>query len=135
MAKKAILTLYSLTVLVVLFNTGYNVHDYLFADINELPQGEYQYSIVSPDERNKMNVYVVKNSIGTAVRGELETKDGVSNIFWQTGIDSADVVWNGDEVMVINGIPVDSEHPYDCRRGTSLFTEGSLMTNLGGQKY
>lgn len=130
MAKKAVFGLYLLTVLVVLFNTFYSVHDYLSADINNLPEGDFEYSIQSPDGQNKMNIYLVKNSIGTAVRGEFETKDGVSNIFWQTGADSADVVWNSDTVIVINGIPVDSEHPYDCRRGTALFTEGSPITNL-----
>ncbi len=140
MSKRySLLWLYALTILVIIFNIGANLKNYLFADINDLPVGELLYSLDSPAGDKKMNFYLVKNSFGEGVRGELETGDKKSNIFWQTGTDSVHADWLQDDYILINDIPltVTGEFKYDCRKGTSLFSDGALreeFINGNGKK-
>ncbi len=130
--KKKLLwrAVYVLAFAVTLVNVIFSLKNYLFADINDLPRGKCVSSVSSPDGYRTVDVYVVKNSLGTAVRGELTfTETGEhKNIFWQTGISKVYVHWEGDEVVYFNEVPVSGNgaNSYDCRRGTSLFTDGAL---------
>lgn len=124
--------LYLITALVVAVNTAAGVWYELFTDIDRLPEGTLAFSVENPTGSRTMNVYVVSNNLGDAVRGEIVDKNESYNIFWQTGIDSVDVYWADEKNIVINNIPLDASDKfgYDCRRGTSLFDEGSLVQNF-----
>lgn len=120
--------LYIITAIVIIIELGFTVNGSLFTDISKLPQGELTYSSVSPVGDKTLNVYVVKNNLGVAVRGEIKTDDDTYNIFWQTGFDFENAYWQDGQNVIINNIPLDSNDAfgYDCRRGLSLFDEGSL---------
>ncbi len=124
--------LYTITAIVIIVEIGFAVKGSLFTDIAELPCGELSYSTQSPDYDKTLNVYVVKNNLGTAVRGEIVTKSDTHNIFWQTDIETVDAYWLDDHNIVINDIVLNSSDTfgYDCRRGYSLFDEGSLEQNF-----
>lgn len=124
--------LYTVTALIIVFDIVCAVKGSLFTDIADLPPGTLQSSCVSPSGQKKMNIYIVKNNIGVAVRGEIEQNDEKHNIFWQTGIESVDAMWLDEETVVINEIPLNANDTfgYDCRRGYSLFDEGSLEQNF-----
>lgn len=124
--------LYAITALIIAFDIGFAVKGSLFTDIADLPEGTLQTSSVSPSGEKTMNIYIVKNNLGVAVRGEIEQNDTKYNIFWQTGIDAVEAVWLNDDTVVINEIPLNANDTfgYDCRRGYSLFDEGSLEQNF-----
>lgn len=127
--KYAFLLLYIAALIISLINTAFSLKNYLFADINELPAGRLVAEVPSPTGEKTVNVYLVKNSLGSAVRGELVLKSGeAKNVFWQTDIDGVNVTWGNEELIFFNDVPIsgDGSHSYDCRRGTSLFTDGSL---------
>lgn len=124
--------LYILTALVMLVELSFAVKQSLFTDISQLPEGKLQSSTLSPSGNSTMNIYVVKNNLGVAVRGEIVTNDQKHNIFWQTGIDEVQADWINEDTVLINEIPLDANDTfgYDCRRGYSLFDEGSLEQNF-----
>lgn len=124
--------IYIITAIVVVLDLWFTVKGSLFTDISKLPEGELAHSAVSPAGDKTLNVYVVKNSVGVAVRGEIQARDNTYNIFWQTGFDFENAYWQDDQNVVINNIPLDSNDTfgYDCRRGLSLFDEGSLADNF-----
>lgn len=124
--------LYVITALVVVVELGFAVKGGLFTDISELPTGMLAGSSVSPSGEKKLNIYVVENNLGVAVRGEISNGDDAYNIFWQTGIDTVEAVWLNDDTVMINEIPLNADDTfgYDCRRGYSLFEEGSLEQNF-----
>ncbi len=124
--------LYVVTAIVIFLELGFAVKGSLFTDITELPVGTLESSTVSPSGNKTMNIYLVKNSIGVAIRGEITSDSGSHNIFWQTGIDSVEAVWLNDDTVIINEIPLNADDTfgYDCRRGYSLFDEGSLEQNF-----
>ncbi len=130
--------LYFITAVIIIAELGFAVKGSLFTDIAELPVGTLTDTAVSPSGTKTMNIYLVKNNVGVAIRGEI-TKNGKShNIFWQTGIDDVEAVWLDDETVIINEIPLEADDTfgYDSRRGYSLFDEGSLeqnFTNYRGQ--
>lgn len=124
--------LYVFTAIVMIIEIGFSVKESLFTDISELPPGVISYSITSPTGSKKLNIYTVKNNFGCAVRGEIENDNKSHNIFWQTGIEEVTASWLDDETVLINEIPLNADDTfgYDCRRGYSLFDEGSLDENF-----
>ena len=124
--------IYILTAIIVVIELWFSVKGSLFTDIAELPVGTQINSYSSPSGEKNMNVFLVKNNLGCAVRCEIETQDTKYNIFWQTGIESVDVVWLNNDEVAINKIPLNANDKfgYDCRRGYSLFDEGSLEQNF-----
>lgn len=124
--------LYFVTAIVIFADLTCTIWGGLFTDISQLPTGELSYSTVSPSGDKSLNIYVVENNISTAVRGEISTATDTYNIFWQTDIETVDAYWNDDKNVVINDIMLDSGDTfgYDCRRGYSLFDEGSIEQNF-----
>ena len=120
------------TALIIAVDIGVAVKGSLFTDIADLPTGTLRTASVSPSGEKTMNIYVVENNLGVAVRGEIEQNNKKHNIFWQTGIDDVEAVWLNEDTVVINEIPLNSDDTfgYDCRRGYSLFDEGSLEQNF-----
>ena len=124
--------LYVIATLVIFADIIFAVHGSLFTNIAELPTGTLKASSVSPSGEKTMNIYVVKNNLGVAVRGEIVNGDSSHNIFWQTGIDDVEALWLNNDTVIINEIPLNADDTfgYDCRRGYSLFDEGSLEQNF-----
>lgn len=124
--------IYVITALVIIVELAFAVKASIFTDISDLPKGTLQHSYLSPNEEKTMNIYLVKNNLGVAIRGEIVAEDEAHNIFWQTGIDSVEAIWMNDNTVVINDIPLaaDDKFGYDCRRGYSLFDEGALEQNF-----
>ncbi|MBR6501826.1 MAG: hypothetical protein IKT42_00115 [Clostridia bacterium] len=124
--------LYLVTVLVMVVELGFTVKNSIFTNIADVPTGTFVESYPCDSCEKKMNVYLVKNNLGTAIRGEIESNGQKHNIFWQTGIESVDVVWINEDTILINEIPLDVNDTfgYDCRRGYSLFDDGSLEENF-----
>lgn len=124
--------LYLIAAIIIFTDVGFAVKGSLFSDITDLPTGTLQNTFSSPSEEKVMNVYVVKNNLGNAIRVEIMDEGNSHNIFWQTGIDTIDAVWLDNETVMINQIPlnVNDTFGYDCRRGYSLFDEGSLEQNF-----
>ena len=123
---------YLLTAVIVVVELIFSVKGSLFTDISKLPQGTLLYSSESPSGDKNLNIYVVKNNLGVAVRGEIQTQSDKYNIFWQTDADFQNAYWIDENDVVINDIPLNSSDTfgYDCRRGYSLFDEGSLADNV-----
>ncbi len=123
--------LYIITSIIMVLELGFAVKSNLFTNISDLPKGAFEKSVSSPLGNKTINIYIVKNNLGVAIRGEIATADDTRNIFWQTGTDRADVVWLDDETVIINEIPLNSDDTfgYDCRRGYSLFDDGALAQN------
>lgn len=121
---------YALTLIISAVNVAITIKDNLFFDINSLPQGNYSYSVTSPTGDKVLNIYVVENSLGAAVRGEIVSDGVAKNVFWQTDTAAVASYWENNDVVNVNELSINIAQGavYDCRRGTSLFQEG----NLGG---
>lgn len=123
---------YFLTLVAVIVNSVLFVKDSFFFSMNDLPSGNRQYSVSSPDNGFSVTVYRVENNLGTAVRVEAlktgEKKHKARNIFWQTDIVDVTLQWIDGDVIVINEVPINIADGgyYDCRRGMSIMTEGSI---------
>ncbi len=124
--------LYIITAIIIFIELGFAVKGELFTDIEKLPKGELSYSAVSPSGEKVLNVYLIENSLGSAVRCEISTADDTHNIFWQTEITSVNAEWLDEQFIEINGIKLncDDRFGYDSRRGYSLFDEGALEQNF-----
>ena len=123
---------YIITAIVIIAEIVFAVKGSLFTDISDLPTGEKIASYPCESGEKTMNVYLIKNTLGSAIRCEIEKEGDRYNIFWQTGIETVEVVWLSNDEVAINNIPLDANDTfgYDCRRGYSLFDEGSLEQNF-----
>ena len=127
MKKKLIFSVYLLAFAVTVINTVFCVRDSVHFSMDNLPLGNEIHSSYSPDGSQILKVYQIKNTIGTAVRAEIADKNGTRNIYWQTDISDVEYSWFNDRTVIINNIRINSvEGSYDCRRGYSIFSEGSL---------
>ncbi len=94
---------------------------YLFYDLNRLPVGTFQGSYISPEKTYTLKIYLVEGTLTSpGIRGELNynyknTKN--KNIYWNHNLESANVYWETDDIVVINGIKIDVRwDTYDFRR-------------------
>lgn len=119
---------YLLAFLVMAANLIFVIRDSMTFSLDKLPTGEKLYSIASPAGDKTLTVYCVNNSFGTAVRADVTSRDGVRNVYWQTGLDGVDSGWINNMVVDINGVELNVEAgaEYDCRLGYSIFREGSI---------
>lgn len=128
MKNIAFKSMYFLALAVLVVNLVFAVKNGAFYYIDELPSGKLMYTLDSPDGEKTLNVYLVENKIGAAVRGEVVCGDERPyNIFWQTDTDSVKSSWIDENIVVINDVILDVRiSTYDSRRGTSLFQEGAV---------
>lgn len=127
MKKKIFSFVYVLAAVVVAINTFFIVRDSLYFTMDDLPDGEEIYSVASPSGNQVLTVYSVKNSLGTAVRADVRSGGKVRNLYWQTGLSEVDSGWINETTVVINDVEINvKKGSYDCRRGYSIFSEGSI---------
>lgn len=127
MKNKALLGIYLLAALVIAVDLFFNVRDSMRFSMDDLPAGQELYAARSPDGAHTLTVYRVDNTLGIAVRADVRSGGSVRNIYWQTGLDDVDYSWLDNENVMINDVVINVEEgSYDCRRGYSIFSEGSL---------
>lgn len=121
---------YIAALFITLVNVFFFVKDAFFFKMSDLPNGKFAASLDSPNGVGKVSMYRVENSLGSAIRVQYNSTDGKkhTNIFWQTDIDNADMEWINDENIKVNNIMINVAKGgyYDCRRGVSIMTEGSI---------
>lgn len=119
---------YSVALIVVLVNCFFWVKNNIFIKIENVPDGEYQFSVDSPDELTELKVYFVDMQLGHSVRVSATDAEGTKNIYWQTDIETAKIKWKNNNEVVINGISIDlAENEYfDCRSIRSIFNDGLM---------
>ena len=92
--KKVCVILVVITFIVTAVNLGFSFSDAFFYDTQDLPEGEFLYSSLSPSGEKTLKIYRVDSTLGKGIRGELVTFSDSSemkseNIFWHTCIDNA----------------------------------------------
>ena len=123
--------LFVLAFAVIAANTVTATIQSLFPSISNLPQGEFMQSSISPEGNSRVDFYIIKNSMGVAIRGERVRGDEHDNIYWQTNIDSVNVEWLDEKGIIINSIPLNIEtDKFDSRKGTSIFSDGVLAYKI-----
>ena len=122
---------YSLAAIVLVINMIALLKDEFSYSTDYLPTGEKCAEFLSPEGDKRVEVYLVRNALGVAVRAQYLPNDGETaprNIYWQTDTDITDVKWQSNRHVDINGvvINVDGGYAYDSRKGASIFRSGAL---------
>lgn len=104
---KAVFLTIGVVALLIVGLLGYGVY-WAFFDMNRLPTGEYLTEESSPDGKYTLKAYVANGGATTsyAVRGELvfNQKDRrAKNIYWNQKENRADIKWNDNDTVMING--------------------------------
>lgn len=99
--------------LVTIVNTAFMFKDAFFYDIEDLPEGEFLYSSLSPSGDKTLKIYKVNSTLGTGVRGELVTmlengEMNFKNIFWHTDTTNAVAGWVNDTTVKINNVEINT---------------------------
>lgn len=106
------------------------VIDNVFLDISDVPNGEYQASFSSPNERTVLDCYLVETNIGDAVRVTKTVNNKTETIFWQANESDVNIYWpsNDDKLVIINGVVLDlsKNETYDSRSMRSIFNDGIM---------
>lgn len=128
--KKSIffLVFYCLAFLVLIVNSVYLVLDNAYVDISDVPTGEYKYASNSPNGTRQLNVYVVKTDIGDGIRISEIENNNIENVFWQTNVSEANIYWQDNDSVIINGIMLDlsKDEIFDSRYMRSIFNDGLM---------
>ena len=99
--------------LVTIVNMAFMFKDAFFYDIEDLPEGEFLYSSLSPSGDKTLKIYKVNSTLGTGVRGELVTmlnsgEMQSQNIFWHTDTTNAVAGWVNDTTVKINNVEINT---------------------------
>ena len=122
---------YALAFLLIFANTVISAVQSLNPDIDDLPVCRLIDSCDSPNGSSRIDVYLVSNSLGNAVRCDYVTGETHTNIYWQTNSDKAEVKWLSERSITINNVPLNVKtDKFDSRRGTAIFSEGVLAENI-----
>lgn len=111
-------------------NMFFYVKDQFFYTINDLPEGQYLYSSMSPDNTRSAEVYRIETPEGRAIRVELRTFDfsneenivsSEKNIYWEVNKSVVTVGWEDNDVITIDNRVLDLSlgQTYDSRKITT----------------
>lgn len=120
--------LYVLAFVTVAVNMVFTVKETIAPDIDQLPKGTLIVSVDSPEKEMTLNIYLVENSLGKGIRGEV-FKDGKrENVYWQTGIEKVNCGWHNKKTVVINSVflNVVRGDKFDCRSDVSILQTNGL---------
>ena len=86
---------------------GYGVY-WAFFDMSRLPEGDFLTEETSPDGAYTVKAYLTNGGATTSysIRGELvqnKNSGKTKNIYWNSGEETADIEWAGQDTVVING--------------------------------
>ena len=122
--SKLFICLYILCAVVVLINSFFFIKDEFFYDIENLPEGKFVFSSLSPLGDKTALLYCVETPQGQAVRVELVefntdmTVKREKNIYWEIGKNSVTIYWENDKQIVIDGVVlnISKNEVFDGRR-------------------
>jgi hypothetical protein len=119
---------YFAALLVIMVNSFFLIKDNFFINIESVPEGEFLYSELSPDESIELKVYSIELPVGNSIRISETREDKTRNIFWQTGTENAKIKWKNASTVIINGIDLDlnEKEYFDCRSISSIFNDGLM---------
>lgn len=117
---------------VLLLNILFMIKDRFFYDIEDLPEGQFLYSSLSPTAEKSVHIYLIETPNGVATRGELivfeeNGEPKYQNIYWQLGVENVMVDWleegkmvridpadgSNENAVILNVIKGET---YDCRK-------------------
>ena len=80
---------------------------FLFYSMVRLPKGDYLSESTSANGRYTIKTYLCNGgaTVDYAVRGELITNtenNKVKNIYWDYNISKSDIIWEEDDIAIIN---------------------------------
>ncbi|MGM9987629.1 MAG: DUF5412 domain-containing protein [Bacillaceae bacterium] len=107
-------------ILIIIVLLGWLVYHFFYS-MNSLPKGEFINQFESPTGAYVINIYRSDGGATTsyAIRGELVTTktNKQKNIYWEYHVENAEVSWESDHVVMINGKKLDvRKDTYDYRR-------------------
>ncbi len=106
-SKKTLVILALITFLVTLFNIIGIVGDTFFYSIQEVPQGKKVATYKSAVSDDRVDVYLIENPKGDAIRCEAVSGDKSRNIYWEVGGAVPTVAWVDKTIVYINGKSLD----------------------------
>jgi hypothetical protein len=91
---------------------GYMVIYWAFYDMGRLPTGDFLTEETSPDGKYTLKAYVTNGgaTVSYSVRGELvfnERNNKTKNIYWNYRENTANITWNDNDTVIINGHKLD----------------------------
>lgn len=96
--------------------------NYLFFNIDRLPEGEALAEKTSPSGAYTVVTYVnnTHSTVAPAVRGEViyhDEHDKLRNLYWAYRIEKGEIEWINEHVVSINGMELDvRKDTYDFRK-------------------
>ncbi len=123
--------IYYIFIFVVLIaNIFFYVKDRFFYNMEELPEGQFLYSSMSPDNTRSAEVYRVDTPRGSAIRVELRSfnfsdKENVvseeKNIYWAVDKSVVTVGWEDNNIVTVDTktLDVSKGETYDSRKITT----------------
>ena len=115
-----------LLLIVMLFNLIFLAVDAFGHNMEKLPEGKFLYSIMSPDGKNTLSLYLVNvKNVNTAIRGEVasiseDQNIEKHNIYWQVGSKTAIAGWKDENTVTINDQELKITETYDSRTQIEL---------------
>lgn len=121
---------YVLVFLIFAANMFFFVKDQFFYTIEDLPDGQYLYSSMSPDSTRSAEVYRIDTPEGCAIRVEVRTFDfnnqenvvsNEKNVYWEVGKSVVTVGWEDNNIINIDSrtLNILDGETYDSRRITT----------------
>ncbi len=119
---------YFIALIVVVVNCVYIIKTNYFINIDNVPDGVYQYNNFSPKKTTELKVYYVDLTVGESIRVTATNNNETKNIYWQTGIEDVKIKWKNESEVVINNISLDlsENETFDCRSIRSIFNDGIM---------
>jgi hypothetical protein len=96
--------------------------NYLFFNIDRVPEGEALAEKTSPSSAYTVVTYVINahSTVAPAVRGEVtyhDEHDKKRNFYWAYRMEQGEIEWINEHVVSINGMELDvREDTYDFRK-------------------
>ena len=118
--KKIILVV--VTILIIIAIGIFSLVNTLFFSMTRLPVGDYLGESTSSNGTYTIKTYLCNGgaTVDYAVRGELITNtknNKVKNIYWEYKIGTANITWEDDDIVIINGHKINLPNgKYDWRK-------------------
>ena len=117
--KKKIFGVVLILFIILALLLSYAVYHF-FYDLNAVKPGEKLSESISPNGEYKITAYLNNGGATTdfAVLCQLDDGQHVKNIYWNYHCYSAEIVWEDDDTLIINGVLFENveKDTYDFRR-------------------
>ena len=121
---------YVLVFLIFAVNMFFYVKDQFFYNMEDLPEGQYLYSSMSPDNSRSAEVYRIDTPRGKAIRVEVRTFDfsneenivsSEENVYWEVNKSVVTVGWEDNDIITVDShiLNISEGDTFDSRRITT----------------